>query len=139
VLTYEAEDLASAHYDTLTYRVSASGGAVRRMASWPRKRPEAFKLAHGTLAELPRGAYTAQFELHSGCELLKGARLGEVTIGLMTGVLATKPVQCSENSGTQGPIVLEFTLQKPGRLSVTVRYDQGTIELDRFTLARKSE
>ena len=138
LLTYEAEDLASARYDTLTYRQSASGGAMRRMTSWPRKRPEAFKLAHGVLSELPRGAYQAQFDMHAGCELLQGARLGEVTIALGSSQLASKPVQCPEKTGSAAPIRLDFTLQNPGRLTVTVRYDQGTVELDRFTLGRKN-
>ena len=138
-LTYEAEDLASTRYDTLTYRDSASGGAVRRMTSWPRKRPDAFKLAHGVLAELPRGAYQAQFDIHADCELLHGARLSEVTIALGSSQLASKPVQCPEKSGAAAAIKLGFTLHNPGRLTVTVRYDQGTVEVDRFTLARKNQ
>jgi|GEM_PF-1907785 len=137
-LTFEAEDLGTAHYDTLTYRDSASGGAVRRVASWPRKRPDAFKMAHGVLAELPRGAYTAQFAIQADCELLRGARLGEVTITLGTSQLASKPVQCPEKAGTEDPVKLDFTLHNPGRLTVTVRYDQGTVEVDRFTLTRKN-
>jgi hypothetical protein len=137
-LTYEAEDLASARFDTLTYRSSASGGALRRMAGWPRKRPETFRLVHGTLSELPRGAYTAHFDIHAQCVLLKGARLGEVTLALGSAQLASKPLQCPEKRDDARPIVLDFTLQNPGRLGVTVRYDQGSIEVDRFTLARKS-
>jgi hypothetical protein len=137
VLTYEAEDLSSARFDTLAYRSSASGGALRRMAGWPRKRPEAFRLAFGTLSELPRGVYTARFAVHADCELLKGARLGDVSVSNANSTLATQPVQCAEKTGSEGPISLQFSLLQPSRISVTVRYDQGTIELDNVTLERK--
>lgn len=139
VLTYEAEDLSSGRYDTLEYRAGASGGALRRMAGWPRKRPEGFKLAFGTLAELPRGAYTARFALHADCELLKGARLGELTISNASSPLTSKPVQCAEKTGNDDPIKLQFSLLQPSRVVVALRYDQGTIELDKFTLERKPQ
>jgi nitrate reductase gamma subunit len=137
VLTYEAEDLSSGRYDTLEHRGSASAGALRSMSGWPRKRPEGFKLAFGTLAELPRGTYTARFVIHADCELLKGARLGEVTVANGGSPLASKPVQCAEKTGGDEPLSLQFTLLQPSRINVALRYDQGTIELDKLTLERK--
>jgi 4-amino-4-deoxy-L-arabinose transferase-like glycosyltransferase len=137
-LTYEAEDLASTRFDTLVYRASASGGALRRMASWPRRRPESFKLATGTLSELPRGTYSAQFEVHADCGLFRGTHLGEITLSNLGSPIITEGVQCAANSSEGGPVSFKFTLVAPSRLGVSLRYDQGTIDFDRFTLKRET-
>jgi len=137
-LTYEAEDLASSRFDTLVYRSSASGGALRRMASWPRPRPESFKLATGTLSELPRGVYSARFDVAADCGMYRGARLGEVAVSNAGSPLAAKPVQCASDSSEGGAVTLKFSLLSPSRIGIAVRYDQGTIDFDRVILKRET-
>lgn len=136
-LTYEAEDLASERYDTLAHRSGASGGAVRRMAGWPRRRPASFKLAYGTLSELPSGNYQADFSVRAEHSFLSGARLGEVSIRNAGSPIASRAIHSSATDSGDDHIVLKFSLLKPSRISVTIRYDQGTIAFDRVTISRQ--
>lgn len=140
-LTFEAEDFASARFDTLAYDGDASAGALRSVSDWPRRRPDSFLLAHGVLPELPAGSYRATFAVSAGCGPFTGNRLGELKLTSSANkVLASAAITCAarpRGDEELGELELRFALSKPSRVKLAVRYDQGAIDFDRVVIAHK--
>jgi 4-amino-4-deoxy-L-arabinose transferase-like glycosyltransferase len=137
-LTFEAEDMASDRYDTLSYDADASGGALRRVRGFLHVRAESFTLATAKTPQIPPGKYTAKFWLALQCGGYRRERLGSVGVR-GSGKLAEQALDCTriEKEHSTGPIALDLAFVSPTTLTLTVSYDQGGVALDRIEIARR--
>jgi len=138
-LTFEAEHMATDRYDTRADDGRASGGAVRRMERGLRARTDKALLVKGPTIELPAGKYKVTFWLATECTGFSGEVLGELSVSTGFSGAQKRRLNCHDKRAPGGPyfsLEISLTLATPSPLHVALTHKQGSIALDKMTVAR---
>jgi hypothetical protein len=138
-ITFEAEHLSSQRPDALVEDREASGGAARaRVPFWGRLE-EMFLLTHGPQLTLPKGRYTAQFELRWHCDGAVGGQPAAMVYVEGSGKrLGKVEVVCDgEETGEYGPVTVDFRLGRRAVVELRVQYIGGSVWHDRTVVLRR--
>jgi hypothetical protein len=141
-LTFEAEHMASDRFYTLSTDDTASGKRARTAEQRVLERAEEYSLAKGHTPELPRGRYVATFWLKLRCTGYRGESLGEARVLARRVPTKRKLLDCrvarKQDSDAWNPLDVSFTLANASPIDLELRWNQGTVSLDRVSLKRDS-
>jgi hypothetical protein len=139
-LTFEAEHMAGDRFYTLRSDDDASGKRARTAEQRLLERAEEFTLAKGHTPELPRGRYIATFWLKLRCTGYRGESLGEARVLAKRMQTKRKALDCrtarKQDNDVWNPLELAFTLANPTAIDLELRWNQGSVSLDRVSIRR---
>lgn len=138
-ITFEAEHMASQRDDARVEDPTASGGVARARVPFAGRGEDMFLLTHGPRIALPKGRYTASFELRWDC----GGRVGGRPVAILHVVSGRKSlgkheVACEGEPDPEGyrPLDLDFALGRSSQVELRVQYVSDGVWHDRTRLRR---
>jgi hypothetical protein len=134
--------MAGDRFYTLTTDDQASGKRARTAEQRLLERAEEFTLAKGHTPELPRGRYIATFWLKLRCTGYRGESLGEARVLAKRLQTKRKALDCRTASKLENdswnPLEVSFTLANAAPIDLELRWNQGSVSLDRVSVRRDS-
>ncbi len=139
-ITYEAEHLAAAGWDTALDDPEASGGSLRGYTRYRNELPPKLPLSIGPKLRLPKGHYVLEVWMRWSCPKAQAQQ----TAALLTVSTNTREIKRAELACEDGPDVLtpyrvEFTLPAPETFNTRLGFRNGTVEHDRSVLTWRAE
>ncbi len=136
-VTFEAEHLAAAGWDTDFDDPNASGGALRRYRLYRNDEPDKIPLSIGPKMRLPAGHYVLELWMRWTCAPSDAQRdAALVIVSSEKGKLIQHSLRCADGPDTLQPQRFEFDLAKAATFNMRVGFRYGTVDHDRTILSR---
>lgn len=139
-VTFEAEHLAAADWDTTYDAPEASGGQLRRYTQYRNEQPPKVPLSIGPKLRLPPGRYALEVWARWSCPARSGDRTsGVVFASTSDKEIVREPFKCDQAPDELTPQRFEFELKADSNFNMRVAFRYGTVEHDRTVLERLPE
>ena len=136
-ITFEAEHLGAAVWNTDVADADASGGRLRRYSLYRNEQADKIALSIGPKIRLPEGHYVLELWMRWSCDSADAQRSAAVILASTDkGKLIQESLACADAPSAIQPQRFEFDLRRPETFNMRVGYRYGTVDHDRTVLQR---
>jgi len=139
-ITYEAEHLAAAGWDTTFDDPQASGGSLRRYTRYRNELTPKLPLSIGPKLKLPKGHHVLEVWMRWSCPESAAQQAAAVLIvSTDGGELKREELVCKDGPDVLTPHRVEFTLAQAEVFNMRIGFRNGTVEHDRTVITWQGE